>query len=433
MSFPHVEAMAAACARGQKDELGIGELQALVEQVTATRGTMGYANDVLGILRRHQDARLSAAAAKVGRATREGRPLLASEARDVEKARTEAGSIRDLIVRVDEARALENHIPESQRTAPRGEAAARAFLPSLREYEARAMSVGSDSAGGYLAPEQQSTVFFDRLRANSIMLNIGIPLLPMDGYDMNVPGLSGSATASTFAENAEITASTLTIKAVKLTARKLGCLVVASREVMADARPDLREIISRDLVSTMGLALDAGLLSGDGSGSSLTGLRNLAGVTVTTLGTGSGGFIQLDDIANAVSRMRANNAQPGAIVMHPRTEAQIRLLKDGDGHYLWQPSVASEVAARLFGLPIFTSSQVSVTENVGGSATKSWLAVVDPQQLVIGQRATVELLYDPYSKSSFDQVLIRATARFAGLGVLNAAGVEIVAGINESA
>jgi HK97 family phage major capsid protein len=259
---------------------------------------------------------------------------------------------------------------------------------------------------------------------------MGIRVLPMASMDLNVPGLSGSATAGMYAEGAEIVASDLTIKAVKLTAHKLGCVVVASREVMADASPDLRAIIAQDLTSTMGLALDAGLLSGDGAGANLQGLRTVGG-TVTTLGTGSGAVITLDDIFNAIGRMRTNNATPGAILCHPRSEAQIRLLKDGDGHYIWQPSIASDGPSRLAGIPIYTSSQISVVENVGG-ATKSWLAVIDPQQLVIGQRATVELLYDPYSKSTYDQILIRATARFAGLGLLNAGGVEIIAGLSAS-
>jgi HK97 family phage major capsid protein len=336
--------------------------------------------------------------------------------------------MNELLVRIDEARRLRDTVPESQRPARSSDTTTRSFLPSLAEY--RTMSVGVDAAGGYLAPEQQSTLFFDRLRANSIMLNMGIRVLPMASMDLNVPGLSGSATAGMFAENAEITASDLTLKAIKLTAHKLGCVVVASREVLADASPDLRAIISQDLTSTMGLALDNGLLSGDGAGANLQGLRTVGG-TVTTLGTGSGAVITLDDIAGAISRMRTANGNPGAIVMHPRTEAQVRLLKDGDGHYIWQPSIASDVPARLFGIPIFISSQISITENVGG-ATKSWLGVIDPSQLVVGQRATVELLYDPYSKSTFDQVLIRATARFAGLGLLNAGGVEIVAGLSAS-
>jgi len=411
--------------RGQTTELTISELQ---DMTAKTEGSLGWSDEAQGVIRRHVELRTQPVKARLARATREGRALLASEQRDVDKAREDTAKMNELLVRIDEARRLRDTVPESQRPARSSDTTTRSFLPSLAEY--RTMSVGVDAAGGYLAPEQQSTLFFDRLRANSIMLNMGIRVLPMASMDLNVPGLSGSATAGMFAENAEITASDLTLKAIKLTAHKLGCVVVASREVLADASPDLRAIISQDLTSTMGLALDNGLLSGDGAGANLQGLRTVGG-TVTTLGTGSGAVITLDDIAGAVSRMRTANGNPGAIVMHPRTEAQVRLLKDGDGHYIWQPSIASDVPARLFGIPIFISSQISITENVGG-ATKSWLGVIDPSQLVVGQRATVELLYDPYSKSTFDQVLIRATARFAGLGLLNAGGVEIVAGLSAS-
>ena len=293
------------------------------------------------------------------------------------------------------------------------------------------MGIGTDAGGGFLDPVRQSPIFFDLLRPQAVMLSLGIPVVQMDGSEMNVPGLSASASASWFAENSEITATDLTLKAVTLTARKLGGRVLGSREWFADAMPDARRLVESDLIKVMATAVDLGLLQGDGNAPNLRGLRNLSGPTVTTLGSGSGAVLTLDNISAAVSRMKTANARPGAILCHPRTEAQIRVMKDGDGHYIWQPSVASEGPARLFGLPIFTSSQISIVENVGG-ADKSWLAVVDPSQLVIGQRNLVEVLYDPYSRSAYDQIVIRATCRFAGLGLLNAAGVEIVAGLAAS-
>jgi HK97 family phage major capsid protein len=250
----------------------------------------------------------------------------------------------------------------------------------------------------------------------------------MGSLELNVPGLSGSATAAMFAENTEITASDLTLTSRKLTAKKLGAVVVASNEILADSNPALRNLVAMDLIKTMAQELDRQLLEGAGAGSDLTGIRRWVGPTNTVLGSGSGAVITLDNIAAAISRMKIANANPGAILMHPRTEAQVRLLKDGDGHYIWQPSVASDGPARLFGIPIFVSSQISITENVGG-ATKSWLAVVDPTQLVIGRRLDVAVFYDPYSKSSFDQVLVRATARF-DFAVLNSAGVEIVSALS---
>ena len=237
-------------------------------------------------------------------------------------------------------------------------------------------------------------------------MNLGIPVFKMEGSELNLPGLSSSASASWFAENVEITASDMVLKAITLTARKLGARVLASREWINDSSPSARVIVEQDLIKTMAAAVDLAFLQGDGSGANPRGLRNLSGPTVTTLGSGQGAVITLDDVAGAISRAKIANAVPGAIVCHPRTEAQLRLLKDGDGHYIWQPSIAAEGPARLFGLPIYVSSQVSIAETVGSNTTTSWLAVVDPRQLAIGAREQVELLYDPYSRSSYDQVVI---------------------------
>ena len=420
--------LARAITRGQTEQLTIGELQTLTLSATEQRNCGGRGEELMGILRRHKAIATETASATLDRAKREKRELLASEKRTTDAALSDAKAINALMTMVERAEADYAYVPDSQRMAGGRPAEVRGLLPSLVEYETRAMSIGSDSAGGYLAPEQQSALFFDRLRARSIMLGLATQL-PMDSSDLKVPGLSSSATAAMYAENSEITASDLAVTAITLTAKKLGAIVLASREVMADARPDLRGIIERDLISTMGLQLDYQLLEGDGAGANLRGLRRLVGVTATALGSGSGGDITLDAISAAISRMKTANATPGAIICHPRTEAAIKLLKDGDGHYIWQPSLSENAPARLFGLPIYTSSQISITETAG-SANKSWLAVIDPSQLVVGRRAVVEILYDPYSRSAYDQVLIRATARFAGLGCLNAAGVELITAIN---
>ncbi len=223
-------------------------------------------------------------------------------------------------------------------------------------------------------------------------------------------------------------ASDLTLAQLTLTAKKLGALVQASNEVMADASGNLRQFVEMDLLKTMSAKLDYELLEGTGAGAELTGLRRLTGPTVTTLGSGSGAVVTPDNVLDAITRCKTNNADPKVIVCHPRTAGQLIKAKGGDANYYLVPNLANSPAPSLFGLPIVTSSQISITEDVGG-ATKSWLAVVDPAQLVVGRRLEINLFLDPYSKSDYDSVLVRATARFAGLGILNAGAVEIIAGL----
>lgn len=418
--------------RGQREALPIGALQDLALRASKEGFQLPYADEALGVLRRHKDVAIEGSRAIIARAQREKRELLASEQRDVDKAHGDAREINKLMALVGAARAEHAYTgpPTERGVGQDGHTEARGFLPSTTEYRAMGSS-GTDALGGYLVPEQHSALFFDRLRAQSVVLQIpGLRVLPMDSLELNVPGLAASATAAFVGEHAEITGSDLTLTSRKLTARKLAARVLASNEWLTDATPSARLIVEQDLIRTMATTLDLALLEGTGAGADPIGLRRFTGPTVTTLGSGSGAVITLDDIADAIERMKTSNAVPTAIVCHPRTEAQVRLLKDGDGHYIWQPSIAENAPPRLFGLPLLVSSQISVTENVGG-ATKSWLAVVDGSQLVVGQRQTVRIFYDPFSRSSYGQTQIIAASRW-DVALLNAAGVEIVAGLAAS-
>ena len=86
---------------------------------------------------------------------------------------------------------------------------------------------------------------------------------------MLMPRLSASATAAMVGEGAQISASDLTLAQLTLTAKKLGALVQASNEVMADASGNLRQFVDMDLLKTMSAKLDYELLEGTGAGAEL--------------------------------------------------------------------------------------------------------------------------------------------------------------------
>lgn len=304
----------------------------------------------------------------------------------------------------------------------------RVWLPSMREY--RAQAEGNDTLGGYAVPEEVSSTIYDRLRESTIMLQPGrTQIVSMGSVDRMLPVLGTSATAGMTAENAEITSSDLTFMGKRLVAKKLGAIVIASSEVMNDALPDMRAFVERDLIRTAAATLDYQYLEGSGGGLDLRGVRNLEGATTTTLGAGAGAPLTADNVADAIARLRASNADASAIICAPRTLSQIQKLKDGEGRYLLAPLSSGAPAQTIFGVPVLTSSQVSITDTISGTSTYSWLAVVDWTQIVAGRRQDATLFYDPFSRSDHDQVLIRLTCRFAGLVLINDGGAQIVDGI----
>lgn len=362
-----------------------------------------------------------------------------------------AAELADYETRMQEFEALELAIREAESRGGTGAAAGdralaartddgrmggdefrgRGFLPSMREY--RALASGTDSAGGVLVPVDTSKQVFDRLRPASVVLSAGCTVIPID-RETTLPVIGASVTAAFVAENGEISASDMTFAGKTLTPRKLSALQRASNELLQDSMPEARKVIEFDLVKKLAEALDSAFIAGDGNAPNPRGLRNTQSANVVYMGT-DGGVLTLDAILQAIGRLEAANAKPGAILMHPRDFQNLKAAKtgiSGDNRYLIAADPSGAFNKSLFGVPVFTSSQVPTNEVRGGSgAVCSSVIVFDPSQVVIGRRQDVQVLYDTSRYFEFDQTAIRATTRW-DLAVLNAAAVEIIAGCKAS-
>ncbi len=303
----------------------------------------------------------------------------------------------------------------------------RTILPSHREYKANAIS--SEPGGGYLVVEGNANRFFDRLRPASVVLQAGPVEMAMDQGDVLLPKLKTSVSVSTVAEAGTIASSDLVFESVRLSARKFAVRSVASSEWLDDSQPAARAIVEQDHAMSLAAEIDRQMLEGDGTSSGILGLRNIAGVNITTLGSGSGATPDLDDVSDAIGRMRANNARPTAIFCHPRTWTSLSQLRatSSDGRYLIQPDPTTEARLSLFGVPVFLSSQLSITQSVTGHTDASSVYVVDMSRVVIGRRSTLSVLFDPFTYANTDQVQIRTLSRW-GLALLDEEAVEVVAG-----
>jgi HK97 family phage major capsid protein len=385
-------------------------------------------------LHARQEAAQDTANKLIQRAEAESRGLSRQEDEQVRIALRDLAAIKAERERRDAERATTYAPPETQRSAPASSATTPAtppdtrngnFLPSLEEYRAMGTTIGS--AGGFLVPSESAVRFFDRLRPESVVLSAGPIVLEMASDTLRLPKIGSSVTVALTAENAEIASSDLTLEALTLQSHKLAALCKASNELLRDANPAARDVLSFDLVKSIGAKLDWYCLEG---ASVVTGIRHTAGATVTSLGT-DGAVPTLADILAAISRLESANAKPSAMFMHPRSWNTIKALVDGEGRYYLSPDVASVAPKSLFGIPVFTSSQISITETSGINADCSWIAIADMSQFVLGRRQDVEVFYDSSRYMEYDQSAARVTTRF-DFGCLNAAAVEIISGVRSA-
>jgi HK97 family phage major capsid protein len=306
----------------------------------------------------------------------------------------------------------------------------RAFsFPSMREYrdlETRAQRTGSDPAGGYLVQEEVGA-FHDRMRANNVILAAGPKIADMGSDALVLPGLSASTTVQTPGEGGSITESDATFQQVRLTAKKYIVRTVASSEWLSDSNPAAREIIADDHARQLASRLDLDML--EGNGTMIIGLRRKAGITSTSLGA-NGATPTLDNLQDALYRLEAANADMTRVAwfMSPRTWQTFGKLKDSQNRYQLQPDPTTEARRSLFGRPVFVSSQIAITETVGSSSDCSYIIAADMSRVVVGRRLDLTVLYDPFSKSSTDQVVIQSTVRY-DMNVLHTGACEVITGV----
>ncbi|NDJ36582.1 MAG: phage major capsid protein [Chloroflexi bacterium] len=297
----------------------------------------------------------------------------------------------------------------------------------------KALSEGTDSAGGYLVPVEHSSQLIEMLRARTAVRAAGATVIPMNSDTLQIPAQVGGATAYWVAENSAITASDQTWDQVQLQAKKLAALTKLSAELFEDSDPGVEQLVMADLARVLALEEDASYLRGAGTGSTPEGLENITGVNVdtTTLGA-NGGTPSFDNLADMVYRLDADDV-PGegrAWIVHPRTVNTLRQIKGADQQYLWADPAQPGDPPTLWGYPVFTTTSVPINETQGTSDDCSTVYLGAWPEFLIGQRKALELRASDAAGTAFeyDQVFIRAIMR-VDCNVRHPASFEVLKGV----
>jgi HK97 family phage major capsid protein len=278
----------------------------------------------------------------------------------------------------------------------------------------KVMTVGTGTAGGFLATPEYDREVIELLRAGAAVRSLGPRIYPMSGNTMFFTRQSGAATAYWVAEGAEKTESNLTLGQNSLVLKEVAGLVRVTNDLLEDASPAVDALIKQDLVQVLTLAEDLAFIQGTGGAQPL-GIYNDPAVPNTTLGGGNGAQPTYDDLMDAMYAIEAANAQYTGWLMHPRTKNTLRKLKDGNGQYIYEMGdMVKGIPDQLLGLPVAFSTQIPITLTFGASAaTCSYLILGDWKQLAIGEKAGRGIVFDVSTERYFDldQTAIRAVRR----------------------
>ena len=217
---------------------------------------------------------------------------------------------------------------------------------------------GVDTDGGYLVPEEYDRRLIDVLNENNIMRTLGTKITTSGLHRITITATKPAALW--VEEGGKIPFSDSTFGQITIDAFKLAVGVKVTNELLYDSMFPLESYIIEQFGKAMGNAEEDAFLNGDGKKKPL-GIFHQEGGAISDVTT-AGGSISSDDIISLVYALGRPYRQKAKFIMNDQTIAVIRKLKDGNGNYMWQPSIKEGEPDRLLGYPVFTSAYAPIVE-----------------------------------------------------------------------
>jgi HK97 family phage major capsid protein len=237
----------------------------------------------------------------------------------------------------------------------------RAFWNAMRSkaagYEVlNALQVGTDSEGGYLVPDEFERTLVEALQEENIFRTMAKIIQTASG-DRKIPVVATKGTASWVDEEGAIPESDDAFGQVSIGAYKLATMIKVSEELLNDSVFNLESYIAREFARRIGAKEEESFFIGNGTGKP-TGIFNATGGAELGVTAASATAITVDEIMDLFYSLKSPYRKNAVFVMNDSTVKAIRKLKDGNGQYLWQPSITAGQPDTILNRPVKTSAYV---------------------------------------------------------------------------
>lgn len=236
----------------------------------------------------------------------------------------------------------------------------QAFWKAMRNKNSydiqNALQIGTDSEGGYLVPDEFERTLIQALEEENIFRTMAKVITTSSG-DRKIPVVASKGTASWIDEEAPIPETDDAFGQVSIGAYKLGTMIKVSEELLNDSVFNLESYIAREFARRIGAKEEEAFFIGDGVGKP-TGIFNSTGGAQLGITAGSATAITVDEIMDLFYSLKSPYRKNAVFVMNDATVKAIRKLKDGNGQYIWQPSITAGQPDTILNRPVKTSAYV---------------------------------------------------------------------------
>ena len=232
--------------------------------------------------------------------------------------------------------------------------------PVINEGDRQSLTVGTDSEGGYLAPDEFERTLIEALEEENIVRGLA-KIIKTSSGDRKIPVVASKGTATWVDEEGPIIESGDTFSQVTIGAYKLATMIKVSEELLNDSVFDLSSYIAKEFGRRIGAKEEEAFFTGDGEGKP-TGIFNSTGGAQLGVTTVKATEITADELLDLFYSLKAPYRKKAVFVMNDATVKAIRKLKDGTGQYLWQPSITAGDPDTLLNRPVKTSAYIPTLE-----------------------------------------------------------------------
>ena len=234
----------------------------------------------------------------------------------------------------------------------------QSMIDALRSNFRRVSDVlqeGVDADGGYLVPEEYDTRLIEGLKEENIFR--GISTIIKTGGERKINIAASTPAAAWIEEGGALTFGDATFDQINLDAHKLHVAVKVTEELLYDNVFNLENYIMDKFSKALANAEEDAFLNGDGVGKPLGIFAATGGgqVGVTAASTTA---ITADEVINLIYALKRPYRKNAKFIVNDQTLAVLRKLMDGNGAYMWQPSLQIGEPDSLLGYPIYTSAYV---------------------------------------------------------------------------
>lgn len=278
----------------------------------------------------------------------------------------------DLAAQTREVDRLERALDyETRSTTPEPEPVLRLVAPDESEQraafhqyirtgvETRALTVGTDSSGGYLVPDMFRNFIQTTMKEFGGVRDVATVITTDSGQNLEWPTFNGTAQVGAIvAENVQAAELDPAFGIASLDSYLYSSKAVrVPIQLLQDSAIDMEAFLGQALAERIARIQNTHFTTGTG-----TGQPDGVAVGVTTgVTAASTTAITSDELISLVHSIDPAYRANARFMMHDNTIAAIRKLKATTNEYLWQPSMQAGVASTLYGYPITVNQDMDAS------------------------------------------------------------------------